>query len=188
MSAVVPSMEDPVSKRLTPRSTAQTLAGYQENHQIEMFMQEMLSVVFAVLPEDPFEYMTYHIASHRPAPPPSNSTEVCGSGALWVLLPGGDPLFAEHWRLRRCWLTTEGVLCMSNATSQVTKSSDGLLIGPPNEVKPRCVPIRIGASYQVLEEEDAARPFAFRLVADATAAMSASNLLIVAAGSEEQLD
>ncbi|CAJ1353374.1 unnamed protein product, partial [Effrenium voratum] len=117
----VPSMSG-MSEKLTPRSSAQTLQGYQDNHQIELFMQEMLSVLCTLQPEDPYEFMTNHVASHRPAPPPSVN-ELCGSGALWVLLPGGDLQCAEHWRLRRCWLTTTGTFCIS--TSPATVAQEG---------------------------------------------------------------
>eukprot|EP00928_Gymnodinium_smaydae_P010161 TRINITY_DN13812_c0_g5_i1.p1 TRINITY_DN13812_c0_g5~~TRINITY_DN13812_c0_g5_i1.p1 ORF type:complete len:660 (-),score=146.11 TRINITY_DN13812_c0_g5_i1:943-2922(-) len=179
---------DNISSALTPRSAAQSLVSYQENHQIELFMQEMLSVVFAILPEDPFEYMTYHIASHRPSAPPAASDQVCTSSALWSLLPGGDPLCAEHWRLRRCWLTTGGLLCISNASSNVTKSAAGLHISPPSDLKPRMLQLDSSYSHEVLDEDEAARPFAFRLVAGANAHASAGGILYFAAGSDDQRD
>eukprot|EP00931_Biecheleriopsis_adriatica_P109011 TRINITY_DN8327_c0_g5_i1.p1 TRINITY_DN8327_c0_g5~~TRINITY_DN8327_c0_g5_i1.p1 ORF type:complete len:2069 (-),score=443.97 TRINITY_DN8327_c0_g5_i1:251-6457(-) len=173
-----------VSDELTPRSAAQTLVGYQENHQIELFMQEMLSVVLAILPEDPFEYMTYHIASHRPAPPPQSDEALCGSGALWVLLPGGDPLCVEHWRLRRCWLTEAGTFCVSNSSANVMQTDGGkLTIRPPPISAPLSLPIEVGASYHEYSEEQAARPFAFSFSSGRHAPR-----LELAAGSDEQRD
>lgn len=177
---------DLLSDQLTPRSAAQTLVGYQENHQIELFMQEMLSVVFSLLPEDPFEYMTYHIASHRPAPPPPNDDKLCGSGALWVLLPGGDPLAADHWRLRRCWLTDNGVFCISNTAANVRQAEGGsLLITPPGNSVPQRIPLELRASFREYDEDEAARPFAF--VVSAGPGPNAQQLQL-AAGSEEQRD
>lgn len=60
-------------------------------------------MVCTLLPEDPYEFMMNHVVpapeggwvqravwrSHRPAPPPAEA-ELCGSGALWVLLREGD--------------------------------------------------------------------------------------------------
>jgi hypothetical protein len=148
-------------------------------------MQEMLSVVFAILPEDPFEYMNLHIATHRPAPPPQQYDNLCGSAALWVLLPGGEPLCAEHWRLRRCWLTQQGYFCVSNATSQVTKSGDGLMISPPTDDAPRNIGLATGTTFMHLNEDEAARPFAFKVV-PGNAPSSAG--FVFAAGSAEQRD
>lgn len=180
--------DEVLSDKLSPRSAAQTLVNYQENHQIELFMQEMLSVVFAILPEDPFEYMTYHIAAHRPAAPPAPDDAICGTAALWVLLPGGDPLCAEHWRLRRCWLTSGGTFCISSAASQVTKSQDGLLISAPTDIKPMTIPVGSGCATEVLSEEESARPFALKLTPNPESAIPSHRLLQLAAGSEEQRD
>ncbi|CAK0803064.1 unnamed protein product, partial [Prorocentrum cordatum] len=176
---------DVLSEQLTPRSAAQTLVGYQENHQIELFMQEMLGVVFAILPEDPFEYMTHHIALHRPAPPPTSDKELCGSAALWVLLRGGDALCPEHWRLRRCWLERGGAFCISESASSVTRSGSGLVIGSPADSTPRRVPLEAGSSYRSLDECEAARPFAFTITSGPD---SSGQSLQLAAGSEEQRD
>merc|ERR1719265_348506 len=107
--------------------------------------------------------MNLHIATHRPAPPPQVFENLCGSAALWVLLPGGEPLCAEHWRLRRCWLTQQGSFCISNAASQVTKSAEGLLISSPIDDVPRAIDLVNGTTFCHLNEDDAARPFAFRV-------------------------
>jgi len=175
---------DDVNYQLTPRSAAQTLVGYQENHQIELFMQEMLSAVFAILPEDPFEYMTYHLASHRPAPPPPHDSDLCGSGALYVLLPGGDLQCPEHWRLRRCWLTSNGTFCISKAAASVMPASGGLLIKPLADPAPQELPLEPGATFYQLGEDDAARPFAFGV----TIGNGDRRALQLAAGSDEQRD
>ncbi|CAE8593971.1 unnamed protein product [Polarella glacialis] len=176
-----------MSSQLTPRSASQTLVGYQENHQIELFMQEMLGTVFGILPEDPFEYMTFHIANHRPAPPPAQDDSCCGSGALWVLLPGGDPLNVEHWRLRRCWLTDQGTFCISSTSANVSQANGGgLVISPPANVAPHRVPLELGASFREYGEEEAARPFAFSVAAGPNG--RTATRLHLAAGSEEQRD
>mmetsp|Transcript_47292 Transcript_47292/g.132068 ORF Transcript_47292/g.132068 Transcript_47292/m.132068 type:complete len:278 (-) Transcript_47292:92-925(-) len=141
-----------------------TLGTYQERHQIELFMREMMTGLFTTMPEDPFAYMTAYLAAHKPAAPPAQAASVC-SAALWVLLPGGDALFAQHWRLRRCWMTESGVFCISNATSRVERSQNGgVLIAKPSEVKPREVKLEIGCRIEVLADEVAAMPFAFRLL------------------------
>ncbi|CAE7204372.1 Ankrd28, partial [Symbiodinium necroappetens] len=169
-----------MSDKLTPRSAAQTLQGYQDNHQIELFMQEMLSVVCALLPDDPYEFMTNHVASNRPAPPPPESGQL-GSGALWVLLPGGDPQCAEHWRLRRCWLTSRGTLCVSTAPATVQQDGSKLMYRAPDNKAPTSFPVDVGSSYGELSEDEAARPFGFQV-------KNKGSSLFLAAGSEEQRD
>jgi len=185
-------LSDALNDRLTPRSAAQTLVGYQESHQIEHFMQEMLSTVFSVLPEDPFEYMTAHIAAHRPAPPPEESN-LCGTAALWTLSAGGDPLAADHWRLRRCWLKKDGTFCVNSASPRLTHSEDGLLITTAQADKAVQVQVQPGTLFELLKEEDAVRPFAFRITPSPNATQvpgysAASTGLVLAAGSQEQRD
>ncbi|CAK9047275.1 unnamed protein product [Durusdinium trenchii] len=127
----------------------------------------MMSVVCTILPEDPYEYMMNHVVSRRPAPPPSE-TELCGSGALWVLLKEGDPLNPEHWRLRRCWLTSSGTFCLSTEPATVTKHGAMLKM-------------TVGGSFRELDEDEAVRPFAFAL-------STGGKQVCLAAGSEEQRD
>lgn len=168
------------SDKLTPRSAAQTLQDYQDNHQIELFMQEMLSVVCTLLPEDPYEYMMNHVVSNRPAPPPAES-QLCGSGALWVLLRDGDPQSAEHWCLRRCWLTGKGSFCISTEPASVTREGDKVKMKAPRNTASATHPIEVGGSFRELDDSEAARPFAFTLV-------TGGKELFLAAGSEEQRD
>eukprot|EP00931_Biecheleriopsis_adriatica_P117018 TRINITY_DN92584_c0_g1_i1.p1 TRINITY_DN92584_c0_g1~~TRINITY_DN92584_c0_g1_i1.p1 ORF type:complete len:242 (+),score=44.71 TRINITY_DN92584_c0_g1_i1:60-728(+) len=152
-----------VISTISPKLAAQSLDGYMEHHQIQPFVQEMLSEVFAVLPEDPYEYMTYHLASKRPARPPKEEN-LLACGVLWVLLPGGDPMSAEQWRLRRCWITEKGVLCVSNAAAEVERDdSGGVVISPPNDPTPQEYPLEKGATHRELDEMEAIRPFAFTI-------------------------
>mmetsp|Transcript_70562 Transcript_70562/g.132020 ORF Transcript_70562/g.132020 Transcript_70562/m.132020 type:complete len:229 (-) Transcript_70562:9-695(-) len=169
----------------SPRSAAKALVGYQESHQIEHFMQEMLTAVFAELPDDPFEFMAAHMAAHRPAPPPQEGDDLCGTAALWSLLPGGDLRSREHWRLRRCWLTSDGNFCTSIAPSSIRKSEQGLLIGKPLAADVHVLPVRPGTTFKVLGEDEVARPFAFTIVPGPDADPPVVELTL-AAGSQEQ--
>mmetsp|Transcript_53357 Transcript_53357/g.95768 ORF Transcript_53357/g.95768 Transcript_53357/m.95768 type:complete len:213 (+) Transcript_53357:27-665(+) len=162
--ALPPTMrEEEVPVGLNPRQYAQSLDSYMDNHQIQPFVQEMLSEVFAVLPEDPYEYMTHHLASRRPVRPPKDDT-ILACGVLWVLLPGGDPMSPEQWRLRRCWLTDKAVLCVSNAAADVEREvGGGVVISPPNDPAPQEYPLEKGATHRELEDDEACKPFAFSI-------------------------
>ncbi|CAJ1455929.1 unnamed protein product [Effrenium voratum] len=123
----------------------------------------MLTELFAVLPEDPYEYMTYHLASKRPVRPPQDMN-LAHSGVLWVLLPGGNPMSLDQWRLRRCWLTDQGVLCVSSEAAEVDRDESGsVVISPPMESAPQEYSLEKGARHRELDEDEAARPFAFTI-------------------------
>lgn len=139
------------------------LDGYMQQHQIQPFVQEMLTELFAALPEDPYEYMTYHLASRRPVRPPQDQ-KLISSGVLWALLPGGDPMSLEQWRLRSCWLTEKGILCVSNSAADVVRDdAGGVVISPPEDPAPQEYPLEKGATHRELDEAEAARPFAFQV-------------------------
>eukprot|EP00439_Symbiodinium_sp_Y106_P034295 s2303_g4.t1 len=132
------------------------LDGYMQQHQIQPF--EMLTELFAALPEDPYEYMTYHLASRRP------DQKLVSSGVLWALLPGGDPMSLEQWRLRRCWLTEKGTLCVSNSAADVVRDdAGGVVVSPPKDPAPQDYPLEKGATHRELDEAEASRPFAFQV-------------------------
>eukprot|EP00913_Durusdinium_trenchii_P024912 g23383.t3 len=118
------------------KETSQNVDSYMQQHQIQPF--EMLTELFHVLPEDPYEYMTYHLASKRP------EQNLIQSGVLWVLLPGSNPMSVDHWRLRRCWLTQLGVICVSNEAAEEYA-------------------LEKGAIHRELEEDEAAKAFAFQV-------------------------
>eukprot|EP00930_Biecheleria_cincta_P058538 TRINITY_DN44352_c0_g1_i1.p1 TRINITY_DN44352_c0_g1~~TRINITY_DN44352_c0_g1_i1.p1 ORF type:complete len:219 (-),score=51.69 TRINITY_DN44352_c0_g1_i1:196-852(-) len=152
-----------VPSSLDPRKAKLSLDDYMENHQIQPFVQEMLSEVFSVLPEDPYEYMTYHLASKRPARAPKDES-VAACGVLWVLLPGGDPMSPDQWRLRRCWMTTAAVLCVSNAAAEVERdAAGGVVISPPSDPAPQEYALEAGATHRELDESEACKPFAFSI-------------------------
>ncbi|CAE7352163.1 Anks6 [Symbiodinium sp. CCMP2456] len=139
------------------------LDGYMQQHQIQPFVQEMLTELFAALPEDPYEYMTYHLASRRPVRPPQDQ-KLISSGVLWALLPGGDPMSLEQWRLRSCWLTEKGILCVSNSAADVVRDdAGGVVVSPPEDPAPQEYPLEKGATHRELDEAEAARPFAFQV-------------------------
>eukprot|EP00435_Cladocopium_sp_Y103_P027528 s412_g6.t2 len=155
---------------------AENLDSYMQQHQIQPFLQEMLTELFAVLPEDPYEYLTYHLAAKRPVRPPQDQNLI-QSGVLWVLLPGSNPMSLEHWRLRRCWLTDQGVICVSNEAAEVGHDDSGsMVISPPQESAPQeplekvlnsssqyDYSLEKGAIHRELDEDEAARPFAFTI-------------------------
>mmetsp|Transcript_32428 Transcript_32428/g.61078 ORF Transcript_32428/g.61078 Transcript_32428/m.61078 type:complete len:214 (-) Transcript_32428:21-662(-) len=146
---------------------APNLDGYMQQHQIQPFVQEMLTELFAVLPEDPYEYMTYHLASRRPVRAPQDQ-KLISSGVLWALLPGGDPMSQEQWRLRRCWLTDAGVLCVSNSAAEVARDDAGsVVVSPLPDPTPQEYPLEKGATHRELDESEAARPFAFQVAVKA---------------------
>jgi len=152
-----------VPSSLDPRKAKLSLDDYMENHQIQPFVQEMLSEVFSVLPEDPYEYMTYHLASKRPARAPKDDS-IAACGVLWVLLPGGDPMSPDQWRLRRCWMTNAAVLCVSNAAAEVERDdTGGVVISPPSDPAPQEYPLESGATHRELDESEACKPFAFSI-------------------------
>mmetsp|Transcript_27543 Transcript_27543/g.59934 ORF Transcript_27543/g.59934 Transcript_27543/m.59934 type:complete len:214 (+) Transcript_27543:58-699(+) len=144
-------------------AAAQNLDSYMQQHQIQPFVQEMLTELFAALPEDPYEYLTYHLAAKRPVRPPQDQNLI-QSGVLWVLLPGSNPMSLEHWRLRRCWLTDQGVICVSNEAAEVGHDDSGsMVISPPQESAPQDYSLEKGAIHRELDEDEAARPFAFTI-------------------------
>mmetsp|Transcript_26358 Transcript_26358/g.46675 ORF Transcript_26358/g.46675 Transcript_26358/m.46675 type:complete len:286 (+) Transcript_26358:810-1667(+) len=187
-------VENPWENR--PDEHAKMLLAYQENHQIQPFMQGMLGEVFTVMPEDPYEYMTYHIAANKPAPPPPQDDTICGSGALWVLLPGRDAMGPENWKLRRCWVTDKGDFCISNNSATVSQTEGGgLSISAPSQAPPQSYSVEVGPSFRELDEDEVGRPFAFSLaagpgpLAQRNAQLGAGRWwLFLAACSEEQRD
>ncbi|CAE7796544.1 Ankrd28 [Symbiodinium sp. CCMP2592] len=131
--------------------------------QSRLKQSEMLTELFAALPEDPYEYMTYHLASRRPVRPPQDQ-KLISSGVLWALLPGGDPMSLEQWRLRRCWLTEKGILCVSNSAADVVRDdAGGVVVSPPEDPAPQEYPLEKGATHRELDEAEASRPFAFQV-------------------------
>eukprot|EP00434_Breviolum_minutum_P025213 symbB.v1.2.022273.t1/scaffold1968.1/size94324/6 len=150
---------------------AQNLDSYMQQHQLQPFVQEMLTELFAALPEDPYEYLTYHLAAKRPVRPPQDQN-LLQSGVLWVLLPGSNPMSLEAWRLRRCWLTDRGVICVTNEAAEVGRDDTGsMVISPPQEPAPQDYSLEKGAihrqrlqmHHQELDDDEAARPFAFTI-------------------------
>ncbi|CAK9056374.1 unnamed protein product [Durusdinium trenchii] len=144
------------------KETSQNVDSYMQQHQIQPFVQEMLTELFHVLPEDPYEYMTYHLASKRPVRPPQEQNLI-QSGVLWVLLPGSNPMSVDHWRLRRCWLTQLGVICVSNEAAEVDRDDAGSLLISPQETAPQEYALEKGAIHRELEEDEAAKAFAFQV-------------------------
>eukprot|EP00971_Amphidinium_carterae_P250496 4973059-Amphidinium_carterae.1 len=130
--------------------------------------------------------MAAHMAAHRPAPPPREGDDLYGTAALWALLPGGDLLSSEHWRLRRCWLTSDGNFCTSIAPSSIRKSGKGILIGKPLAADLRVLQIRPGTTFKVLSDDEVARPFAFTIVPAPGPDADPAAELTLATGSEEQ--
>eukprot|EP00929_Paragymnodinium_shiwhaense_P114299 TRINITY_DN82646_c0_g1_i1.p1 TRINITY_DN82646_c0_g1~~TRINITY_DN82646_c0_g1_i1.p1 ORF type:complete len:689 (-),score=139.27 TRINITY_DN82646_c0_g1_i1:107-2173(-) len=188
--AVVPA------KWHTPRSAAQILSCYQDSYQIEVFLRQMLDVIFALLPRDPYEYMAFHLASHRPAAPPMLPTgtgapqaEFLCSAALFVLLPGGNRRMAEHWRLCHCALSSRGELRITERRTRVLESEQGLLIADAAEGD-RVQAIRLGGGGAGVSEMAACcaagsggRRFGFRVsVSNGTGSTST----LLAAASQEQ--
>lgn len=88
---------------------------------------------------------------------------------------------AEHWRLRRCWLTGKGSFCISTEPATVTREGDRVKMKAPRNTASVTHPMEVGSSFRELDEDEAARPFAFTVV-------SGGKELFLAAGSEEQRD
>eukprot|EP00971_Amphidinium_carterae_P189619 3763749-Amphidinium_carterae.1 len=150
----------------------------------------MLSTLFTELPDDPFQYMTTHIAAYRPAPPPEVA-DLCGTAALWTILDGADPLESESWQLRRCWLKQNGIFGVNNGSPQFRNTAEGILITASELDNALEVPLRQGTKFEILTEDMSARPFAFRIVPSANTSHAkgrAARGIELAAGSEEQRD
>ena len=86
---------------------------------------------------------------------------------------------AEHWRLRRCWLTGKGSFCISTEPATVTREGAKVKMKAPKNTASATHPIEVGGSFRELDE--VARPFAFVLA-------TGGKEVFLAAGSEEQRD
>ncbi|CAE8587832.1 unnamed protein product, partial [Polarella glacialis] len=84
---------------------------------------------------------------------------ICGSGALWVLLPGRDAMGPENWKLRRCWVTDKGDFCISNNSATVSQTEGGgLSISAPSQAPPQSYSVEVGPSFRELDEDEVGRP------------------------------
>eukprot|EP00929_Paragymnodinium_shiwhaense_P115792 TRINITY_DN84902_c0_g1_i1.p1 TRINITY_DN84902_c0_g1~~TRINITY_DN84902_c0_g1_i1.p1 ORF type:complete len:324 (-),score=58.72 TRINITY_DN84902_c0_g1_i1:165-1136(-) len=170
---------------------AQMLASYQDQHQIEAFMKDMLTGLFTTMPEDPYSYMTAHLAARKPAAPPPQVENLCASAALWLRMAGGDALQPEHWRLQRCWLTRTGHLVVSDMATEVRELPQGQLICPPRELPNSTIILEEGFRFLALGEDECARPYGVRVELSRASWRTASNYaqdghLDLAFGSEDQ--
>lgn len=84
----------------------------------------------------------------------------------------------DHWRLRRCWLTSKGTFCISTEPATVTREGEKLKMKAPANRASAKYPIELGGTFR---EVHSVRHFSFAL-------STGGQEVFLAAGSEEQRD